>query len=452
MRRRLFTRGRHRSNGSDDVPCVDCAKDGARLFGLLVPPEPVVAPDDVLARSPGRLETVVEGQLLVFDPRTGNAHLLNPSAALVLTSVDGRSTVDEIIDGLHLETGVDRDVLARDVVETLGTLVHGGLVTWFFRDPGDPPAATTTHPDDLERARDRWRAVVEHRLDAVSWPTLTGPSLAGGATVIVRTNSAEVADLLADAMASLPPAGPVSHDAPSATLTIDRRAVRATDRFRVHAGGQRVGWVEDPAAAVDLALAGLNQIVADGTADRLLIHAGVVEADGRVVLVAGRSGRGKSTLTAALVQHGLGYVSDELAIVESARHQVTTYPKALELDDDAVVRLGLERHRVGGAHEHHVAPIDLGWVSDGGVVGLIVLLDDPAAGGEAPVELSPAQAMLRLLSDVLPQTWRDAGALDALAELCEQVPAVLLPRLDLAAAVAAVSALATGSGAAPTPS
>ena len=43
--------------------------------------------------------------------------------------------------------------------------------------------------------------------------------------------------------------------------------------------------------------------------------------------------------------------------------------------------------------------------------------------------------MLRLLSDVLPQTWERPGALDALAEACEQVPAVLLPRLGLDAAV-----------------
>ncbi len=69
----------------------------------------------------------------------------------------------------------------------------------------------------------------------------------------------------------------------------------------------------------------------------------------------------------------------------------------------------------------------------------MVLLDDPHAGGQAAVPLAPAEAMLRLLSDVLPQTWEAPGALDALAELCEQVPAVLLPRLGLDDAVEEIS-------------
>ncbi len=163
------------------MPCADCAKEGVRPFGLLVPPEPVVGPGDVLARVPGRMDTVVDGQLLVFDPRSGNAHLLNPSAALVLTSVDGRATVDQIVEDLCRETGVDREVLSRDVTDTLATLVHGGLVTWFFRDPddGDPVAADVGLEEVAAARRDRWAAVVERRLDAVSWPAVTGSRLAG---------------------------------------------------------------------------------------------------------------------------------------------------------------------------------------------------------------------------------------------------------------------------------
>ena len=60
-----------------------------------------------------------------------------------------------------------------------------------------------------------------------------------------------------------------------------------------------------------------------------------------MVIVAGNSGRGKSTLTAALVRRGLAYLSDELAIVDPATREVSAYPKALELDDAAADLLGL---------------------------------------------------------------------------------------------------------------
>jgi PqqD family protein of HPr-rel-A system len=434
-RRRLFTR-RRRDEPAADEPCADCAQEGVRPFGLLVPPEPVVAPDDVLARTPGRLDAVVDGQLLVFDPGRGSAHLLNPSAALVLTSVDGRSTVAEIADALSRETGVERDTIAHDVTDVLGTLVQGGLVTWFFHDPSEPVAAVVT---ETPTSVDRWRAVVEHRLDQIEWPYVAGPFHVGGAAVGVRTDDDDLAGRLTDAMRALPPA------ASGATiwLSVDRRDVAGTDRFRVHAGGERVGWVDDRDDAVGFALAGLNRLAADHTPGRLLLHAGVVEREGRVALLTGPSGRGKSTLTAASVVSGAAYLSDELAIVDPATRAVTPYAKALELDDDAVERLGLsDGSPVGTGHrrEQHVAPGALGRVSAGGTVALLVLLEPPGAGEPAPTVLAPADAMLRLLPDVLPQTWTLPGALDALAELCERVPAIVLPRLELDEAVAVLAA------------
>ena len=434
MARRLFTR-RRRDEPVADEPCADCAQEGVRPFGLLVPPEPVVGPNDVLARTPDRIETVVDGQLLVFDPGRGSAHLLNPSAALVLTSVDGRSTVSDIADTLSRETGVERDTIARDVTDVLGTLVQGGLVTWFFHDPAAPVETPTTRVPTAPAAR--WQAVVERRLDEVDWPHVAGPFQAGGAAVVVRTDDDEVARLLADATDALAPAT----SGPTMALSVDRHRVGGADRFRVHAAGERVGWVDDPADAVGFALAGLNRLAAEHTPGRLLLHAGVIERDGRVALMSGPSGRGKSTLTAASVSTGAGYLSDELAMVDPVTGAVTPYPKALELDDDAVSRLGLGATSAGGStgpREHHISPGALGRVSAGGTVSLLVLLEPPGTGEEVPAALAPAEAMLRLLPDVLPQTWATPGALDALAELCERVPAIAMPRVELDEAVTVV--------------
>ena len=61
------------------------------------------------------------------------------------------------------------------------------------------------------------------------------------------------------------------------------------------------------------------------------VHAGAVARGGDVVAFPGRSGTGKSTITAACLQQGFGYVTDEALIIEPTSEAVVPYPKALWL-------------------------------------------------------------------------------------------------------------------------
>ena len=61
----------------------------------------------------------------------------------------------------------------------------------------------------------------------------------------------------------------------------------------------------------------------------LFIHAGVVEKDGGCLLLPGSSGSGKSTLTAALIQSGFHYMSDEIALLQETSFHVRSTPVAL---------------------------------------------------------------------------------------------------------------------------
>ncbi len=76
-------------------------------------------------------------------------------------------------------------------------------------------------------------------------------------------------------------------------------------------------------APEDLAVAQLawevNRGVVEKAGNRLLLHAAAAERDGRVVILAGPEGSGKSTLVAALVRSGLRYVTDETVAVELRR-------------------------------------------------------------------------------------------------------------------------------------
>jgi hypothetical protein len=74
----------------------------------------------------------------------------------------------------------------------------------------------------------------------------------------------------------------------------------------------------------------------------LIVHAGVVSAPGGVIVIPGRSGQGKSTVTAACVQRGLRYVSDEALVLDWETGRVQAYPKPLGLSPASQQMLGLD--------------------------------------------------------------------------------------------------------------
>lgn len=73
------------------------------------------------------------------------------------------------------------------------------------------------------------------------------------------------------------------------------------------------------------------------------MRASAVEMDGRVVALAGGSGVGKSTLTAALLQAGHRLLSDDLTVIDSAADPVLVLPTSpmLRLWRDSLDALGI---------------------------------------------------------------------------------------------------------------
>lgn len=64
----------------------------------------------------------------------------------------------------------------------------------------------------------------------------------------------------------------------------------------------------------------------------LAVHAGVVAVEGRNVAFPGRSGVGKSTLTAACLRRGCDYLSDEALCLDPETALVHPFPRPLALD------------------------------------------------------------------------------------------------------------------------
>ncbi len=85
----------------------------------------------------------------------------------------------------------------------------------------------------------------------------------------------------------------------------------------------------------------INWFIGKYTTRFLLLHAGVVERDGRAIVLPASSGSGKSTLCAALVARGWRLLSDEFAMVRPSDGQIQPHPRPICLKNasiDVIVR------------------------------------------------------------------------------------------------------------------
>ena len=81
---------------------------------------------------------------------------------------------------------------------------------------------------------------------------------------------------------------------------------------------------------------GMNLQMALGQRRYLLLHASVVERDGKALLMTGESGAGKSTLAAILGARGWRLMGDEFALVDPATGLVHAFPRLISLKNAAI--------------------------------------------------------------------------------------------------------------------
>ncbi|MCP4662352.1 MAG: hypothetical protein GY856_43695, partial [bacterium] len=66
-------------------------------------------------------------------------------------------------------------------------------------------------------------------------------------------------------------------------------------------------------------------------ANRHLLHAASLAWNGGGIILPGASGRGKTTLTLALVKHGFRFLSDDVACLDLVNKQVEPFPRSINL-------------------------------------------------------------------------------------------------------------------------
>lgn len=442
-RLQALSRAQRQRASEHPPPCVGCR--GPRVDQL--------APVEAGEIEPSTVESIigpvadvqaamVGDQLIALEPSTGHRVLLNASAALIFTAFDDRRELSDVVEQLMRETGMAADELTPDVLATVDRLLAQGMLT---RDD----LAVSAQRDDSEAA-DADGDEADDPTIGPRWSLGSGVRDAAGTAVVVRVEPEALAPDVEAALGALPRIDATTSD--SHAVRIDIIADGAADGKTVQIvvdGRVRNSHVPSSSVVAHL-FDRLDAVLADDTPG-LRFHAGAVERDGDVVVVLGQSGHGKSTLTAALVQAGWGYLSDELVAVDAATFDVAPYARPLDLNQYSLDQLGLDgADIVTGSRKDKVFPGRLGRVSAGGrVAAIIVLTGESTEDGQLVTELPAAEAVMAMLALTFAATFDDAGALESLARLCVATPTMRLYRAPIAEMVRAVegviaSALSSG--------
>lgn len=207
-----------------------------------------------------------------------------------------------------------------------------------------------------------------------------------------------------------------------------------------------------PALAVASLIGTINLWAVAAAEGKMLLHSGAVtDNNGVATILCGPSGSGKSTLTSALVQHGLGYVTDEAVCLDAQSLRITPFRKPLSIKPGSYSGMQQFAPRPGSVAERCTGeqwllpPQALGGgpVPEGPIYPGLIVFPTHADRSEVRVEpLRPAETAYLLGSNSVRLWWAAGGSLQAVARLARRAPAYRITYGRTADAVETVEKLA----------
>jgi hypothetical protein len=171
--------------------------------------------------------------------------------------------------------------------------------------------------------------------------------------------------------------------------------------------------------------------------DLYFVHAAVLTRGAAAVMLVAISGGGKSTLTWALLHHGFGFLSDELAPVDLKTLEVHPYPRTLALKREPPTSYPLPRRTVRTSRSFHVRDVPASGDRAPALVRAVVFVHyDPAASAPTVRQLTPAQASARLYANALNPLAHEGAGLDGAVRITTARPCYDLVTAELPATCA----------------
>jgi len=201
---------------------------------------------------------------------------------------------------------------------------------------------------------------------------------------------------------------------------------------------------------------GLNWCIGGAGHEYLILHAAVLERDGRALLMPAKPGVGKSTLSAALAHRGFRLLSDEMALVRPEDGRVHPIPRPIGLKEASIdvirrfvpeAKFGpLWHETVKGTVAHLRPPAEaVARAREPATPAWIVF---PSWRRGAPARFSPhgkADAFLRAADHGLNYTVLGLRGFETLAALVDRCACLEFEYGELSEAVAAFERLASGA-------
>ncbi|MGL4303857.1 MAG: HprK-related kinase A [Sphingomonas sp.] len=194
---------------------------------------------------------------------------------------------------------------------------------------------------------------------------------------------------------------------------------------------------------------GMNLQMALGQRHFLLLHAAVVERDGKALVLTGVSGAGKSTLAALLSLRGWRLMGDEFALLDPATGLLHAFPRLVSLKNASVATVAAEvpADRLGPMLEgtpkgtiSHLVP-DAAALAAMDAPARPALILFPSFGYDSATrDVAQSEVFVRLTQASTNYVAMGERGFDALTALVQGVPARAIDYPDTDSAIALVEA------------
>jgi hypothetical protein len=145
----------------------------------------------------------------------------------------------------------------------------------------------------------------------------------------------------------------------------------------------------------------------------------------------------------ALLHHGFGYLSDELAPIELSSMHVHAYQRALSLKRRPPLPYSLPPGTMCTPHTLHVPVQHMPRIAKAAsfpLAAMFFVAYDPGASAPTIHPITPGEAGARLYANALNQLAHSHAGLDAASRIARAIPSFMLHTADLPATCALICA------------